>query len=247
MEATTSWAPVRCRSSASGSCSSTRRSADSAQPRPTIIFATARLLDAFFSPVIGYISDHFHNTWLGKKFGRRRFFILLADPAGAELRAHVGGRPELLVLPDHLLLLRAGVRDGNHPVRNAGRGDVAQLPDQGEVRGRAHPLRADRQHRRDVAARRDHRAARRQGIGRHVPLPRRDLLGVLRVRGARRVPVHLGAAARGDREHRAARRPTVRRSTSSPICSRSSGRRCASARSACISACTSAAISARTS
>ncbi|HYJ39202.1 MAG TPA: MFS transporter [Steroidobacteraceae bacterium] len=46
----------------------------------TIIFATARLLDAFFSPVIGYISDRFHNTWLGKKFGRRRFFILLAIP-----------------------------------------------------------------------------------------------------------------------------------------------------------------------
>jgi oligogalacturonide transporter len=46
----------------------------------TIIFATARLLDAFFSPIIGYISDRFHNTWLGKKFGRRRFFILLAIP-----------------------------------------------------------------------------------------------------------------------------------------------------------------------
>jgi oligogalacturonide transporter len=45
-----------------------------------IIFVVARLLDAFFSPVIGYISDHFHRTWLGKKFGRRRFFILLAIP-----------------------------------------------------------------------------------------------------------------------------------------------------------------------
>ena len=65
----------------------------------TIIFATARLLDAFFSPVIGYISDHFHHTWLGKKFGRRRFFILLAIPLRAELRAHVGRGPELLVLP----------------------------------------------------------------------------------------------------------------------------------------------------
>jgi oligogalacturonide transporter len=46
----------------------------------SIIFVTARLLDAFFSPVIGYISDHFHHTWLGRKFGRRRFFILLAVP-----------------------------------------------------------------------------------------------------------------------------------------------------------------------
>jgi len=45
-----------------------------------IIFVVARLLDAFFSPVIGYISDHFHRTWLGKRFGRRRFFILLAIP-----------------------------------------------------------------------------------------------------------------------------------------------------------------------
>jgi oligogalacturonide transporter len=45
-----------------------------------LIFVAARLLDAFFSPVIGYVSDHFHHTWLGKKFGRRRFFILLAIP-----------------------------------------------------------------------------------------------------------------------------------------------------------------------
>jgi oligogalacturonide transporter len=45
-----------------------------------LIVVAARLLDAFFSPLIGYISDHFHHTWLGKKFGRRRFFILLAIP-----------------------------------------------------------------------------------------------------------------------------------------------------------------------
>jgi oligogalacturonide transporter len=45
-----------------------------------LIVVAARLLDAFFSPVIGYISDHFHHTWLGRKFGRRRFFILLAIP-----------------------------------------------------------------------------------------------------------------------------------------------------------------------
>ena len=45
-----------------------------------IIFVVARLLDAFFSPVIGYISDHLHRTWVGRKFGRRRFFILLSIP-----------------------------------------------------------------------------------------------------------------------------------------------------------------------
>jgi len=45
-----------------------------------LIVVAARLLDAFFSPLIGYISDHFHHTRLGRKFGRRRFFILLAIP-----------------------------------------------------------------------------------------------------------------------------------------------------------------------
>jgi oligogalacturonide transporter len=44
------------------------------------IFATARLLDAVASPLIGYLSDHFHRTRLGKRFGRRRFFVLLAVP-----------------------------------------------------------------------------------------------------------------------------------------------------------------------
>lgn len=45
-----------------------------------MIFVAARLLDAFFSPVIGYVSDHFHRTRAGKHFGRRRFFLLLAIP-----------------------------------------------------------------------------------------------------------------------------------------------------------------------
>jgi len=44
------------------------------------IFAVARILDAFASPMIGYISDHFGSTWLGRRFGRRRFFILAAIP-----------------------------------------------------------------------------------------------------------------------------------------------------------------------
>ncbi|MEZ7272726.1 MFS transporter [Sphingobium sp. 10 DY56-G10] len=44
------------------------------------IFAVARILDAFASPMIGYISDHFGGTWLGQRFGRRRFFILAAIP-----------------------------------------------------------------------------------------------------------------------------------------------------------------------
>ncbi|UIJ43982.1 MFS transporter [Sphingomonas cannabina] len=44
------------------------------------IFAVARILDAITSPLIGHISDHFGGTWLGRKFGRRRFFILAAIP-----------------------------------------------------------------------------------------------------------------------------------------------------------------------
>ena len=45
-----------------------------------LIVVAARLLDAFFSPFIGYISDHFQHTWFGRKFGRRRFFILISIP-----------------------------------------------------------------------------------------------------------------------------------------------------------------------
>lgn len=44
------------------------------------IFAVARFLDAFASPMIGYVSDNFGSTWLGRRFGRRRFFILAAIP-----------------------------------------------------------------------------------------------------------------------------------------------------------------------
>ena len=44
------------------------------------IFAIARLFDAVASPLIGFISDHFHRTRAGRRFGRRRFFILLSVP-----------------------------------------------------------------------------------------------------------------------------------------------------------------------
>ncbi len=44
------------------------------------IFAIARLLDAVASPLIGYVSDRFHRTRPGRRFGRRRFFVLLGVP-----------------------------------------------------------------------------------------------------------------------------------------------------------------------
>lgn len=46
----------------------------------TFIFAMARILDAVVSPLMGYLTDSFGNTWLGKRFGRRKFFILLGIP-----------------------------------------------------------------------------------------------------------------------------------------------------------------------
>ncbi|MFC3396536.1 MFS transporter [Brenneria rubrifaciens] len=46
----------------------------------TSIFAMARVMDAVFSPLMGFLSDNFGSTWLGKRFGRRKFFILLGIP-----------------------------------------------------------------------------------------------------------------------------------------------------------------------
>lgn len=45
-----------------------------------LIFLVARVLDAVASPVIGHISDNMGDTALGRRFGRRRFFILAAIP-----------------------------------------------------------------------------------------------------------------------------------------------------------------------
>ncbi len=44
------------------------------------IFSVASILDAISNPVMGYISDNFYNTRLGRRFGRRRFFILIGIP-----------------------------------------------------------------------------------------------------------------------------------------------------------------------
>lgn len=45
-----------------------------------LIFTVTRVIDALGNPILGFISDNFGNTKLGMKFGRRRFFILVAIP-----------------------------------------------------------------------------------------------------------------------------------------------------------------------
>ncbi|GKV79755.1 MULTISPECIES: MFS transporter [Pectobacterium] len=44
------------------------------------VIAIARLLDAFFDPLMGYVTDNFYRTSLGQRFGRRGFFFLLGAP-----------------------------------------------------------------------------------------------------------------------------------------------------------------------
>jgi oligogalacturonide transporter len=44
------------------------------------IFALARVVDAVASPTMGFITDNFHKTRLGRRFGRRKFFLLAAIP-----------------------------------------------------------------------------------------------------------------------------------------------------------------------
>ncbi|MET0357715.1 MAG: MFS transporter [Cellvibrio sp.] len=44
------------------------------------IFAIARILDAVASPLIGHFSDNLNKTKLGRRFGRRRVFLLIAIP-----------------------------------------------------------------------------------------------------------------------------------------------------------------------
>ena len=45
-----------------------------------LIFAAARVIDAVLSPLIGHLSDHMGAHGLGRRFGRRRVFILAAIP-----------------------------------------------------------------------------------------------------------------------------------------------------------------------
>lgn len=49
----------------------------------TFIFAAARVLDAVVSPLMGFLTDNFGSTWLGKRFGRRKFLFCSAFPASS--------------------------------------------------------------------------------------------------------------------------------------------------------------------
>ncbi len=44
------------------------------------LFAISRFFDAFTCPLIGYISDNLRHTWVGRKIGRRKIFLLIAIP-----------------------------------------------------------------------------------------------------------------------------------------------------------------------
>ncbi|MCR5084047.1 MAG: MFS transporter [Succinivibrionaceae bacterium] len=46
-----------------------------------LIFASARIFDALLNPVMGFITDNFYKTRIGRRFGRRRFFILMGIPS----------------------------------------------------------------------------------------------------------------------------------------------------------------------
>jgi oligogalacturonide transporter len=44
------------------------------------LFGISRVFDAFTCPLIGYISDNLRHTWVGRKIGRRKIFLLIAIP-----------------------------------------------------------------------------------------------------------------------------------------------------------------------
>ncbi len=158
------------------------------------IFAIARLFDAVASPLIGFLSDHFHRTAIGRRFGRRRFFILLAVP----------------LLPSFSLMWIDGMSFWYYLVTYVFFEVVYAMelipyetlaaemsPDyqrEGEVRRRTDFVWPGGCHSRGRAARAHHRSLR-QELGGDVLLSRRDLLGDLHAGGARRVHVQLGTAA----------------------------------------------------
>lgn len=46
----------------------------------SLIFSVASIIDAISNPLMGYLTDNFGKTRLGRHFGRRRFFLLVGIP-----------------------------------------------------------------------------------------------------------------------------------------------------------------------
>lgn len=57
-----------------------------------LILGLPRLLEAITCPLIGYVSDNLRHTWVGRKIGRRKLFLLITLP----------------LLPSFALIFRAG-------------------------------------------------------------------------------------------------------------------------------------------
>jgi oligogalacturonide transporter len=45
-----------------------------------LILGLPRLLEAITCPLIGYVSDHLRHTWVGRRIGRRKLFLLITLP-----------------------------------------------------------------------------------------------------------------------------------------------------------------------
>ena len=45
-----------------------------------LILGLPRLLEAITCPLIGYLSDNLRHTWIGRRIGRRKIFLLITIP-----------------------------------------------------------------------------------------------------------------------------------------------------------------------
>ena len=55
-----------------------------------LILGLPRLLEAITCPLIGYISDNLRHTWVGRKIGRRKLFLLITMAPFALLAPVIG-------------------------------------------------------------------------------------------------------------------------------------------------------------
>src|ERR1700712_1818278 len=45
-----------------------------------LILGLPRLLEAITCPLIGYVSDNLRHTWIGRRIGRRKIFLIITIP-----------------------------------------------------------------------------------------------------------------------------------------------------------------------